>query len=109
MEITYANRQIEKVCTEYKKAQKELGTTGSKVLVKRLQQLRFVESLEELRFQPGHFHELSGERLGQLAVRLEGVVRLVFRPAHPPPIKADGGLNWSEVTSVELIEIVDYH
>jgi len=36
--------------------------------------------------------------------------RLVFIPANNPiPKAADGGLDWPEVTEIEIIEIVDTH
>jgi proteic killer suppression protein len=36
--------------------------------------------------------------------------RLVFRPtAEPPPTKEDGGLDWTAVDSVTVVEITDYH
>ena len=83
---------------------------GAKILLKRLDQLESESNLEKLRFYPGNFHELTGDRWGQLAVNLEGLTRLIFEPNHDiRPIKPDGGLDWSAVTSVVIIEIVDYH
>ena len=110
MEIAYANSRIEKICTDVKRAKKELGQVGAKILLTRLHQLESEPNLEKLRFYPGKYHELTGDRWGQLAVSLEGLTRLVFEPNHDPrPIKPDGGLNWSAVTSVMIVEIVDYH
>jgi len=110
MEIAYANSRIEKICTDDKTARKELGSEGAKVLKKRLDQMRDVDSLEDLRFEPGHWHELTGDRKGQLACNLRGLDRLVFTPANDPrPAKPDGGLDWSEVTAIVNLEIVDYH
>ena len=110
MEITYASRQIEKICTDEKKAKKELGQIGAEVLAERLHQLRTAKSLEELRFRPGKWHELTGDRWGQLAVSLKGLERLIFEPDHDPrPIKDDGGLDWAAVTVVCILEITDYH
>ena len=110
MEISYANSRIEKICTDAKKAKKELGPVGAKVLLQRLNQLESESDLEKLRFYPGNFHELTGDRWGQLAVNLEGLKRLVFEPNHDiRPTKPDGGLDWSSVTSIIIIEIVDYH
>jgi proteic killer suppression protein len=64
--------------------------------------------LEYLRNQPGNCHELSQNRSGELGISLDGLFRLVFVPVEPV-MKPDGGLNWSEVYAVEIIEIVDYH
>ena len=43
-------------------------------------------------------------------IELHGGWRLMFVPKHEPiPIGADGKLDWSKVTAVEIQEIVDYH
>ena len=110
MEISYANSRIQKICTDEKVAKKELGSDGAKVLKKRLEQMQDVANLEKLRFAPGDWHELTGDRDGQLACSLRGLNRLVFTPANDPiPTKLDGGLDWSEITAVMNVEIVDYH
>ena len=89
---------------------KELGKIGAKVLANRLEQIKRFENLELLRFEPGHWHELTGDRWGQLACSLDGANRLVFEPGNDPtPLKSDGGLDWTRVTAVEIIEIIDYH
>jgi len=110
MEVFYANSRIRKICTDEKTAQKELGRDGAKVLRTRLDHMQDAENLEELRFASGAWHELSGDRKGQLSCSLRGLKRLVFLPANDPrPTKPDGGLDWSRVTAVMNLEIVDYH
>ena len=110
MDITFENRRIQKICTEKKTAQKELGQNGAGVLLYRLDQLKNADTLEELRFEPGHWHELIGDRWGQLAANLSGRTRLIFEPNHDPrPEKPDGGLDWKSVTAVTIVEITDYH
>jgi proteic killer suppression protein len=104
------NSRIERICTEDRFAKKELGEDGAKVLGKRLKQMREAQNLEELRHAAGGWHELRDNRRGQLACSLHGLNRLVFVPAEEPrPIKPDGGLDWSEVTAVMNLKIVDYH
>ena len=50
------------------------------------------------------------DRQGQLAVDLVHPKRLVFEPDHDPlPTNAAGGLDWSQVTAIVIVEIVDYH
>lgn len=110
MNIAYANSRIEKICTDDKKGRKELGHVGMKVLMGRLIQIAEADNLEELRNRPGSWHELTGSRWGQLAASLDGLNRLVFEPNNDPrPTKADGGLDWSAVTEIVIIEITDYH
>ena len=80
------------------------------MLSKRMDQMLDAVTLEDLRYQPGKYHELIGDRQGELAVSLQGLTRLVFRPNHqPPPKKFDGGLDWSQVTAITIIEVTDYH
>jgi proteic killer suppression protein len=53
---------------------------------------------------------LTQDRKGQLAVDLVHPRRLVFEPANDPvPAKADGGVDWSKVTEIVILEVVDYH
>lgn len=75
----------------------------------RMEQLRAAETLADMRALPGHCHELTADRKGQLAVRLAGPHRLVFQPREPAPRAVDGGLDWARVTAVVVLDIVDYH
>ena len=110
MEISYANRRIEKICTDEKVARKELGVAGAKALKLRLEQMRYAKNLETLRFAPGDWHELTGNRKGELACSLRGLDRLVFTPANDPvPTRPSGGLDWTQVTAIINLEIIDYH
>ena len=109
MDISYANSRIRKICTDDKTAKKELGV-NVKFLRERLDDMLLAENLEELRTFPGNYHELTGNRKGQIACSITGRLRLVFTPDHDPtPTKPDGGLDWSAVTAVMNLEIVDYH
>ncbi len=72
--------------------------------------MRAAPNLETMRTLPGRCHELHGDRKGQLALDLEHPRRLVFVPANDPvPTRAEGGLDWSRVTVVKILEVVDYH
>lgn len=109
MEISFRNRRIEKICTSEKEMKKALPPNRARVLKLRLRQLSESPTLEDLRGQPGNCHELTQDRAGQLAISLDGLFRLIFEPTEPIPKKPDGGLDWGQVVSVEIIEIVDYH
>ena len=110
MEIAYANSRIEKICTDTKRAKKELGQVGVRILTGRLVQIAEASCLEDLRNRPGNWHELTGSRWGQLAVSLDGRNRLIFEPNNDPrPTKPDGGLDWSAVTEIIIIDITDDH
>ncbi len=81
----------------------------AKVMMQRLYELDAARSLEDLR-NLGRCHELRGDRAGQLSLDLRGPYRLIITPAHdPPPTRDDGGLDWSQVTAVKIIEVADTH
>lgn len=61
-------------------------------------------NFESLRNVVGHFHELVGNRKGEWACDLDQPYRLVFKAGE----SADGK-KWVEITSAEILEIVDYH
>ena len=63
-----------------------------------------------MRTLPGHVEELTGDRVGQLSLRLAGGLRLLFEVADDPiPRKSDGGLDWRVVRSVRVMGVEDYH
>ena len=110
MKIDISNNRLKKICRSEKDAKKEFGDVGARILMRRLTQLSDVANMEQLRDQPGHWHELTGDRWGQFAANLEGGNRLVVEPDHEPiPQKTDGGLDWSNITAVIVVEIIDYH
>ena len=55
-------------------------------------------------------HQLTGDRDEQFAIDLTHPKRLIFRPDHDPiPRRDDKGIDTSQVTRIEIIEITDYH
>jgi len=79
--------------------------------MQRLQELEAADSLADIsRVPPPRCHELIGDRAGQISVDLVQPQRLLFIPANDPvPRAEDGGLDWSKVTEIEIIEIADTH
>lgn len=78
---------------------------------RRMDDLRAAETLVDFRTLPqARCHELKGDRHGQLSLQLKHPYRLIITPAHDPiPRKDDGGLDWTQVTAVLILEVVDYH
>lgn len=86
------------------------GAIRAKRIRQRLDDLRAAEVLEDMRHVPGRCHELKGDRAGQLSLDLDHPYRLIFEPANAPvPTKEDGGLDWTKVTAVIIIGVVDTH
>ncbi|OGQ80592.1 MAG: killer suppression protein [Deltaproteobacteria bacterium RIFOXYA12_FULL_58_15] len=110
MDIEYKTEQIKRDCNEDKRAKKRWGTKMAKWLRKRLDDLAAASDLNVMRTLPGRCHELKGDRTGQLGVDLVHPQRLVFEPSdNPPPVKPDGGLDWSGVRAIRILEVEDYH
>lgn len=83
----------------------------AKKINQRISQLQAADNLEVMKTLPGaRCHELTGNYKGCLAVDVSGNYRLIFRPDNDPlPRKEDGGLDWIQVTIIEIQEISDYH
>ena len=110
MKIAFTDKKLEKLSADYNKCRQKMGDKRAKLFVTRLNALRDAATLEDVRYLPGRFHELTGTRKGQWACDLDHPYRLVLTP-HEDPIPANehGQYNWLEITGVEVIEIVDYH
>lgn len=110
MDITFASTDLQNLCNDTRIAKKKLGADCAKKLRNRLDDLATASTLAVCRTLPGRCHELKGDRAGQLAVDLHGGFRLLFRPDHDPkPTKADGGLDWNQVTRIRVEGVQDYH
>lgn len=110
MDITFDDSKLERFANNDKVGQKKLGTIRFKKYKQRLDQLKASKTLEDVRHQPGRFHELTGDRKSQWACDLDHPYRLIFRPQENPiPTDNDGKYIWIEILGVEVIEIEDYH
>jgi plasmid maintenance system killer protein len=110
VDVLFANKKLQKLCESRQALQREHGQSCARKIMGRLQDLEASASLEDMRTLPGSCHELTGDRAGQLAIRLSGGKRLIFEPArNPAPAKPDGGIDWTRVTAVRVVAIQDYH
>lgn len=110
MEISFRNKKLEKIASNFRKCQKEFGQIRANLFMQRLADLYTALTLEDVRYLPGNYHELTADRKGQWACDLDQPYRLVFEP-HESPIPTDrsGRYIWVEIKGVEIIEIVNYH
>lgn len=109
MDIAFRREKLRKVCNDPRLLMKEYGQERAVKIRLRLDQLRAARTLVDMAALPAaRCHELQGERQGQLAVDLVHPWRLIFTPLEWVE-KESGGLDWSQVESVVIEEIVDYH
>jgi len=109
MNVEFASAKLQKLCSTEKELIRRFGSDGGRMTMRRLQQLEAAPTLAAMRELPGHCHELTGDRSGQLALHLVEPYRLVFKPRCPVPVTPDGSLDWDGVTAVVVLGIVDYH
>jgi plasmid maintenance system killer protein len=111
VDVSYRNSKIGRLCAAKSVMKRELGPQTAAKLAQRLAEIAAVDSLADLGLLPGpRLHELRADRNGQLSLDLVHPRRLIIEPDHVPhPTKPDGGLDWTKVTSVVVVEITDTH
>jgi plasmid maintenance system killer protein len=111
MDILFRRGKLRKLCNSSVEAIRWLGPDMAKRLMQRLDELHAVTTLADVRLLPqARGHELTGDRKGQLSVDLKHPYRLILEPANDPvPRKPDGGLDWTKVTAVRVLEVTDTH
>ena len=110
MEITFDDNKLEKLANDDRKMLKELGKVRATILRRRLTQLEDANTLEDVRYLPGNYHELGQNRKGQWGCDLDQPYRLVFTSIENPiPLNDDGQYVWLKISGVEIIEIINYH
>ncbi len=108
MEIEFSSAELQALCEQLRRMQKELGDSCSRKLRTRLADMRAVANVADL--SAGRPHPLKGSRAGQFALDLQGGKRLVFEPANNPvPTREDDAIAWDQVTKVRIVLIGDYH
>lgn len=110
MEISFQNSKLMKMANDERLAVRKLGTLRAGLFRMRLDDLAAAATLEDVRYLPGHYHELTTDRKGDWACDLDQPYRLIFRPHEDPiPEDKDGKYIWLEIKGVEIIEISNYH
>jgi proteic killer suppression protein len=111
MEISFANKKLAKLLNDEKETLKKYGADNGKRILMRLSQMAAAANLQDLAALPQvRFHQLVGNRYEQLSLDVKHPYRLIITPHHEEiPRKHDGGLDWQQITSVLVLEIVDTH
>lgn len=110
VDIIFIDKKFGELVNDDRKCIKEFGALRAKKIRIRLAQLSTASSLEEIRYVPGNYHELTSIRKGQWACDLDHPYRLIFTPLeYPIPTNEDGQYVWIEIKGVVIKEIVNYH
>lgn len=113
MQISFKTKKLQKELEDEKKLITKHGPIQAKLIKKRLMALRALETLNDLwpPFSgPERCHELEGNLKGYLSIDIKHPYRIIIKPNHDPlPMRAQGGLDWSKVTHIEIIKILDTH
>lgn len=114
MDIFFKRKKDRQTANSQDKLEKKFrgNPRRAKLVRARLDDLADADNLAVLRDLPqAACHELRGKRSGQLAVKLDKGFRMLFEVANDPvPRKSDGGLDWTRVTAIRVLELSkDYH
>lgn len=78
MNISFKNKKLEKLLANPSKLTREFDPLRTKLLLRRLGTLVDAQTLEDVRYEPGNFHELRADRKGQWDCDLDQPYRLIF-------------------------------
>jgi len=111
MKILFRTQKLRKQCNFLDKARRTFGDSCGRLLLQRLNEIRFSDTLAVLMTLPGaHCHALTGNRKGQYSVDLAQPYRLVFEPAEGSSAKReDGSVDLTRVTAVRILDVEDTH
>ncbi|MDT0212054.1 hypothetical protein [Curtobacterium sp. BRD11] len=105
MDVFFADPKLEEMCASHRQLVRMFGSDNAARIEMRLQHLTEADSLQDLQLLGGRLHSLKADRAGQFALDLKHPRRLVFVPVGVDEPYDD----WSEIRSIEILEIVDYH
>jgi len=111
MDILFKTKKFQKACNNQKLLIRVYGQRRANLIQRRLDEFKAATTLDDIRRLPGpRCHELKGNKAGQLSVDLDHPYRLIFKPVNDPlPEKPDSGLDWNQITAIEINGVEDTH
>ncbi len=110
MVITFRTIKLRKACNSRDNAQRKWGSRCGKLVLRRLDELKASDNLDQFIMVHSKCHPLKGDRRKQWAAYLEHPFRLTFDISNEPiPLLDDGGLDIKKVTQVRVLDVEDYH
>jgi plasmid maintenance system killer protein len=109
MNIRFKNNRLQKQCSNASEMKRAFGINAVKVS-RRLTEMKQADNLKVLMQLPAaECHPLTGDRKGQWAVSISRNFRVLFE-LDENPIPYDGNeISLSNVRSLRIIDIEDYH
>ena len=110
LEIYFRTRKLQRTFNSDRNLSRAYGDRMARVIKMRLAVLRNAPTLSEVpTTPPERRHMLSGSRRGQYAIDLVHPFRMILEPNHDPVAREDEEASTGRVTSITILEIVDYH
>ena len=113
MDIEFATTKLQRQMNTRAEMVRVYGPNSAKRLGVLLVALRAAPSLALFAppMSPPHrCHELTGNLQGLLSLDLAHPFRLLVRPQNGAwPLRPEGGLDWAQVTAVEVVRVEDTH
>jgi proteic killer suppression protein len=104
MEIHFKDKKLRKICENSRKLKKNYGAIRAKKIIKRLNELQAAKSFYDIsRLTQPRLHNLSGQRKKQFAVDIKHPYRIILLPLN------GSREDLKTITSIKIIEIIDYH
>jgi toxin HigB-1 len=107
--VTFKNTKLGCIANDDKKLFSEFSTIRARVFKQRLDDMTAAISLEDLKYAPGYYHELNGDRKGHFACDLDLPFKLIFIPDRKD-LFDNGEIalgDWSDINGIEILEISD--
>lgn len=110
MDIYFKSDKEKKLFNSQDMLKRKYGKDAANKIRRRLDDLYAADNLEDMSSFPGRTHELSADHDGNCSIRIDKKLRLIFAPyQNPIPIKADGGIDRTQITSIIIIGVENYH
>jgi plasmid maintenance system killer protein len=107
------SKKLENAFANQTEMQKRFGDHSRKIQ-QIFDDIQLSKNLEELRKTYPSLKELKGDRRQTFSIKITGNWRLILKPDWEAPnseefLKDDGGINYSKVDYVEIVDVEDYH
>lgn len=79
MRVLFSSEEVRDVCTIAQVARRKFGVEGERKLRRRVNEIRSARDVRDIFEGPGRWHQLKGDRQGEVAADVTGSVRIIVR------------------------------